>query len=367
MHRSGTSLVASVVERAGVHLGGGFARGIGQPRGQFEDHDFYDLHEAILAASGHSCFTAGDEVGREVAPPFEERARALVAARAHRPLWGWKDPRTALFLDLWDRVLPDARFVFLYRHPVDVALSLWRRNIDLEVRRDPSLAFRAWSVYNRRLLEFQARHPQRCFTAQAPALVTDLPGLVRRIATRFDLPLHVADFGDLYLQDELAAACQPPLSGWAELIPEALALYESLELVSDLPGAGEAAATGRRRRLLQASESLLQELLLARRDGAVPHEVGLRREFVRLRVQEEALQERLDAALEESEASRSHLAALTAESAALRSRLAAAERQVEVLHAIESSRSFAPIRSWWRLRRRWSRRPIERQRETTTG
>jgi hypothetical protein len=326
MHRSGTSLVAGVLREAGLDIGQvDCAPAPGQPRGHFEDLDFYYLHEAILGASGRSCFTADEGALAEVDPVFEERARALVAARADRPFWGWKDPRTCLFLELWDRLLPQARYLFLYRHPVDVALSLWRRNIDLEVRRDPWLAFRAWELYNRRLLAFRHRHPERCFLAHTPALAADFPGFIRCLAARLGLPLRNGHFHHLYEAEELAPSCQAPRPAWEELIPEALALYGRLEASADLASAGEPAAAGRQRWLLQGSELLLYALLQARQGAVPPSDLELRREFVRLRLQEEALRERLAAAAEERQA----------------------------LRAIERSRSFALVRAWWWLRRRF--------------
>jgi hypothetical protein len=325
MHRSGTSLVASVLRQAGLDIGReDFGPGLGQPRGHFEDHDFYHLHEAMLADSGRSCFTADAAALGEVDPVFEERARALVAARADRPFWGWKEPRTCLFLELWERLLPTARYLFLYRHPVDVALSLWRRNIDFELRRDPWLAFRAWTLYNQRLLAFRDRHPERCFLAHTPALAADFPGFLRRLAAKLDLPLHGGDFRALYEPEELAPSCQPPRPAWEELIPEALALYGRLEESADLASTGEPTAAGRQRWLLQGSELLLYALLEARQGGGPPPDLEVRREFVRLRLQEEELRQRLEAAGEEA----------------------------RVLREIEGSRSFAVIRAWWRLRRR---------------
>ena len=327
MHRSGTSLVASVLRQAGLDIGReDFGPGLGQPRGHFEDHDFYHLHEAILASAGRSCFTADEEALAEIDPAFEERASDLAVARADRPFWGWKEPRTCLFLDLWERVLPEARYVFLYRHPVDVALSLWRRNIDFEVRQDPWLAFRSWAVYNRRLLEFRGRHPERCFLAHAPALAADFPGFFQRLAARFDLPLQRGDFRALYDPDELAPSCQPPRPAWEELIPDELALYARLEEHADLPSTGEPVPTGRQRWLLQGSEVLLYALLEARQGGGQPPDVEVRREFVRLRLQEEELRKKLEAAAEES----------------------------RVLREIERSRGFAVLSAWWRLRRRLS-------------
>lgn len=324
MHRSGTSLVASVLGEAGLDLGlwEGIGPGVGQPRGHFEDRDFYRLHEAILAAAGRTCFTADEASVAEVPPPFEEQARALVAARAELPFWGWKDPRTCLFLDLWERLLPQARYLFLYRHPIDVALSLWRRNTDPELRDDPWIVLRAWELYNRRLLAFRDRHPERCFVAHAPALAADLGGFLRRLASKLDLPLGGGAFRALYDPEELAPSCQPPRPAWGVLLPEALALYDRLEEVADLPSAEERAAEGRRRSLLQGSEALLYQLLEAHL-GEGP-ELG--REIVRLRLQEQELRQRLEAAAQEG----------------------------RVLQEIETSRSFALVRGWWWLRRRLS-------------
>lgn len=311
MHRSGTSLVASVLGEAGLDIGvrEDVGLGVGQPRGHFEDRDFFNLHEAILAASGRSCFSVDEASLKEIPPVFEERARALVAARAERPFWGWKDPRTCLFLDLWERHLPQARYLFLYRHPVDVALSLWRRNTDPELRQDPWLAFRAWELYNRRLLAFLDRHPERCFVAHAPALAADLAGFVRRLGARLDLPFHIGDFQALYDPEELAPSCQPPRPAWDALIPEALALYGRLEKIADLPSAEEPVVNGRQRELLQGNEVLLYTFL------------------ERLRLAEAELQ-------------------------GLRRRLEAAGQEAQVLKEIEGSRSFALLRAWWWLRRR---------------
>lgn len=329
MHRSGTSLVASVLREAGLDIGlnenADVGLGVGQPRGHFEDRDFFNLHEAILAAAGRSCFTADETSIREIPPIFEERARALVAARADRPFWGWKDPRTCLFLDLWDRLLPQARYLFLYRHPVDVALSLWRRNTDPELREDPWLAFRAWELYNRRLLALRDRHPERCFVAHAPALATDLSGFLQRVGAKLNLPLHGGDFSALYDAEELAPSCQPPRPSWEELIPEALALYSRLEEIADLPSSEESATSGRQLGMLQTSEILLYELL-----------EGLRERLgERLRLQEE-MEQQLEAAAEKSED--------------LQQRLDVAAERVELLREIEGSRSFALIRAWWWLR-----------------
>lgn len=351
MHRSGTSLVASVLREAGLDIGlnGDIGPEPGQPRGHFEDRDFHSLHEAILAASGRTCFTADEASISEVPPVFEEQARALVAARAGLLFWGWKDPRTCLFLDFWERLLPQARYLFLYRHPVDVALSLWRRNTDFELRQDPWVAVRAWELYNRRLLAFRDRHPERCFVAHAPALTADFAGFVQRLAAKLDLPLRGGDFGALYDPEELAPSCQPPRPNWEELIPEALALYGRLEEIADLPSVEEPAASGRQHGLLQGHEVLLYTLLEASQGDRL--EMG--RELVRLRLQKDELRQQKDELRNQTEELRQQKGELRNQTEELRQQLEVAAEKARVLREIESSRSFVFIRTWWSIRRKW--------------
>jgi O-antigen biosynthesis protein len=377
MHRSGTSLVASVLQRAGLDIGRDLSgSGLGNPRGHFEDQDFFRLHEDMLAVAGESCFTVGDEFAPPQGNGFEHRARALTATRKVLPLWGWKDPRTCLFLGFWDSILPEARYLLLYRHPVDVALSLWRRNTDLELRQDPWLAIHAWEVYNRRLLDFHRRHVGRCFLAHVPALITSFGGFLHRLRDKLGLPLHDGYATSVFVPGELT----PPVPlnpAWEELIPGPLALYRRLEESADLP-AVKATAPGsaqptRERELLRASETLLYALLEQRAPGGPAPPREQREVYYRLREQEEKNRARipeLEAALSHERRVRSELQAELEEERRRSAALAAAlhvEQQrsaaavahhaeaIRVLASIEGSHSFAPVRAWWWLRRRLGR------------
>jgi hypothetical protein len=41
--------------------------------------------------------------------------------------WGWKEPRTCLTLPVWRAIYPNARYIHIVRHPLDVAHSLRAR------------------------------------------------------------------------------------------------------------------------------------------------------------------------------------------------------------------------------------------------
>ena len=190
MHRSGTSLVASLFAGAGVHVGTrliGASRG--NDRGHWEDLDFYELHARALEANGvgnegFSC--AADLI---MPPPLRDEAVRVVAAKAAAgAAWGWKDPRTTLFLDFWQSLLPEAVFVFVFRSPWEVADSLFRRGDELFVRH-PAFAVRVWHHYNRRILDFCAAHSPRCLVTEVTQMVADPAAVFAEVRERLGVPV----------------------------------------------------------------------------------------------------------------------------------------------------------------------------------
>lgn len=237
MHRSATSLVASLLQRAGVQIGAQLLEANSQnPRGFFEDVEFYSFHENVLHARGKSIL-----VDRRwaFAPTAEEdaQAAALIAARAQSGLWGWKDPRTSLLLEFWRGKLPHAHFLLVYRHPFDVLLSLMRRNQWYMAGLLEGLE--AWYAYNYALAEFRAKYPEQTLLCNCYAIVDHIQELDACVRERFGLRLNLdaAARDTQYQPDELRRAA---LSREAERIlqavhPEADALYGRLNQLADMP------------------------------------------------------------------------------------------------------------------------------------
>ena len=178
MHRSGTSLFAKYFSQCGVHMGDEvLAPKPDNPEGFFEDVGFVSLHEAMLDENGTTWSLPGNPEPLTVGDPIRKKALEMADARRARPLWGWKDPRTVLFLDFWAEALPEAVFVFVYRDPAKVVQSLYERGdltacirgphrflngalYDLKVPRYLN-ATRIWVAYNRRILEFMKSNRDR--------------------------------------------------------------------------------------------------------------------------------------------------------------------------------------------------------------
>jgi hypothetical protein len=185
MHRSGTSLAASLAAAAGIDLGPRLlGPGTGNLRGHFEDLEFLDLHQRILRANGadEDGFACG--AGLTVPPALAREAAALVAARRSRGLvWGWKEPRTTLLVDFYESLLPQARYLCIFRRPWEVVDSLLRRGHsgDLQFADRPVLAARLWHDYNCRLIELLDRCPERSLVVESTQVAEDPQRLVQAL------------------------------------------------------------------------------------------------------------------------------------------------------------------------------------------
>lgn len=247
MHRSGTSLVASLAAAAGVDIGDrllGADRG--NPMGYFEDVGFLSLQQRMLKDStpaddgGHRDWgwTEGERLDRERFSLYREDARALVEARRRtgRP-WGWKDPRTTLALDFWDDLLEDACYLFVYRYPWDVADSMQRLGAEVFLR-NPEYAHRIWVFYNRHVLDFRRRRRERSLLLSVNALLRYPERLRALLAERLGLD----DLPEERLR-EIVDDCRlrttdgdDPLIGLvAATSPESVRLLAELDAEADLP------------------------------------------------------------------------------------------------------------------------------------
>lgn len=193
MHRSYTSLVARWLADCGLDLGDEvLPEGVGNVDGHFEDLDFFQLHVDVLRRHGlpsngmvnlaQPSFDKTRYESLAIAGDLAERANALLATRlAKAPVFGWKEPRTCLFMPFYEHQA-DYRSLVLFRPYEEVVASLvsreplavrnyryagWRRPLYWLKKRQidrsiPLLAagfLEAWIHYNECLLDHIARTP----------------------------------------------------------------------------------------------------------------------------------------------------------------------------------------------------------------
>ena len=154
MHRSGTSMVAKLLQRAGLNLGDEadlMLPAEENPEGFYEHLQFVKLNDEVLnaAGAGWDCPPAAgfnwDDAALDL---FRARARDLAVPLAARLPWGWKDPRTSLTLPFWRSAFGPLRVIAVVRNPLEVVTSLHRRNAF-----STALGLTLWQIYAERILE----------------------------------------------------------------------------------------------------------------------------------------------------------------------------------------------------------------------
>jgi hypothetical protein len=179
MHRSGTSVATRLVNLVGpstsIDLLGPTTW---NPRGIWESRSLIGFNDELLASTGHTWWYPPPDGGR-----YDTATAGLVAFtasarsafdRVHPDApWVWKDPRTSLVVPFWREVLGPVVGLLVYRHPLDVAMSLQRRNA-----MSPRFAVALWERYNRLIL----RHCQGM-----PMLVTSYDHLVTDVGPSLGL------------------------------------------------------------------------------------------------------------------------------------------------------------------------------------
>jgi hypothetical protein len=246
MHRSGTSFVASQLAARGVSMGEALLAGdANNPRGYFEDVQFLDLQRRMLVEAtppddgGHRDWgwTESERLDRGRFGAWRPAALELLAAgRAGGAPWGWKDPRTSLLLDFWLELAPDARFLFVYRPPWEVADSMQRLGAEVFLSR-PDYAYRIWLFYNREILSFLERHGDRSLLVSSVAVMDDPTRLEALLASRWGLGLERPTGGaperDLF---RTLPADDPLVELASATHPEAAALLAELDASAHLAG-----------------------------------------------------------------------------------------------------------------------------------
>lgn len=153
MHRSGTSCLTGSLQRCGLFLGKYNTWNHHNTQGNRENPDIVALHEQVLAANGRSWDHP------PALPPHwdagqRQTLQAILALYADAPQWGFKDPRTLLMLDHWQRVVPNLRLVGIVRHPAAVVDSLHARGA---FPKDRGLFL--WDHYNSLMLQAWEQQP----------------------------------------------------------------------------------------------------------------------------------------------------------------------------------------------------------------
>lgn len=242
MHRSGTSYLANLLNSFGVHIGKDLVGPEkGNPRGHFEEKSLVEFHQKLIGARISEHRRAFDD-GMLVQEAFdgnytaEERAEArkIVEDLQQPGWWGWKEPRTCLFIDLWREILPDLRSIVVYRHPLEVHYSLLRRE-HWDLALFPDQAMHAYVIYNRPLLALGKTGNENVFIFNGNAGYGQLDSLAERLSEFISLPVpgKMPEFYAKEFHGLRISKTAHRLFGL--LYPEAAKSFDQIQSLSSIP------------------------------------------------------------------------------------------------------------------------------------
>jgi hypothetical protein len=122
MHRSGTSVVSQWLSECCLNIGDNLlGSDIGNEDGHFEDLDFYRYHEDVLQDNNLS----KSGYVKSLSYYQEEKLKSITnfKSKIHEQ-WGWKEPRTCLFLTHYRKLIPNAYYLVVLRDYNAVVNSL---------------------------------------------------------------------------------------------------------------------------------------------------------------------------------------------------------------------------------------------------
>jgi hypothetical protein len=133
MHRSGTSLITNWLHHCGMQVGERLVEASdGNKQGHYEDVEFLKIHQEILADNGLPLSGLIYNQKINISAYQLEKLKAVIRIKEERfKQWGWKEPRTCLFLDIYNELLPGVKYFVIMREYLAVVNSLLKRDFDV--------------------------------------------------------------------------------------------------------------------------------------------------------------------------------------------------------------------------------------------
>lgn len=142
MHRSGTTMLCRLLEELGLFVGKSKRKNYEATF--FQKINKYLLYQANATWDDPENIRYLDEdyylelakvLRKRINSPFFMEYLGLgkylsqLSGTDKKLSWGWKDPVNSLTIDMWKAIYPQAKIIYVYRNPIDVAASLQKREL----------------------------------------------------------------------------------------------------------------------------------------------------------------------------------------------------------------------------------------------
>jgi len=182
MHRTGTSLITSILHDLGFNPGKVLLQADqSNQEGFWEYEPLVQFHSRILEDYDNRWFAPGHHMPLdELISTYRDEAESLIRNMDNDDQdWCWKDPRLVLFLDFWMEILSkrDVKWIITHRHPASIAASLRSRD-----HFDTNVGLSLWEYWVLLLLERKYKL-KRNITIQYEQMLADPRTQIDRIAS----------------------------------------------------------------------------------------------------------------------------------------------------------------------------------------
>lgn len=252
MHRSGTSLVANWFHDSDIFVGFDLLEAASSnQKGHFEDLDFLELHKKDLRDKNlHETGLLIDKKPEWIFTQENQSAAAdLIKKRKDIDLWGWKEPRSTLYLDQWKDLAPNLKVISIYREPSLVIDSLYRRlkrnkwyytrnpytrlKWFLDIDHNPKKWYRKFSeiytLYNKSIIDFHEKFPEDSLIISLADLLNNENNLVSSLEAVFGHKLNMVPFSTVYEKELMKDRSDPLILSQIGSSIEVFDLMENLK------------------------------------------------------------------------------------------------------------------------------------------
>lgn len=251
MGRSGTSFVANWLHKCGLSLGNKLLdANYNNIKGFFENKEIVRLHNSILNKSAVEVLINEKII---ITEQHLQLARKIVAHNCESfQQWGWKDPRTALFMSsLWHPIIPDAKILVVFRDYKCVVDSIFRAERKTQLnRRNKIIGFynfildklhfnhykrgniylESWIRYNSDIIEFlKKKKVNEYYVVNVEKLLSHSDIIYSSLTDTFGLNLSYCNPNSLYEKDLFTLSIKCKFTFDTALEKQAIEILEELE------------------------------------------------------------------------------------------------------------------------------------------
>jgi len=230
MHRSGTSLVTQWLYRCGLHVGEQLlGKGIGNDDGHYEDMEFYQFHLSLLKSKNlHDSGFVEEPVTGMTENDKENALRLINKKNSTHTEWGWKDPRTCLFLKDYEKLIPYAQYLVVFRSFGSTVSSVitraqkvlhsgdknverkglfadffkkraLKKEIETLSREQAGPSLKIWMLYNREILKFlDTIDSEKYIVLNYDSLLKNDSAIFEKLRNGWQYTLNYIRFADVY-------------------------------------------------------------------------------------------------------------------------------------------------------------------------